>query len=122
MCARHEVAIPPDGSAASQGGAREDGREHAPTRSDGLSSDEAVEWAQHCECEGSRRAVMTLKRYMPTGVRFFAHWYEPVGVSRADWHLREDSATVVLKEWELIPQYLQAQAITEICRTRGTFD
>ena len=70
----------------------------------------------------SRRALMTLKHYMPSGIRYFAHCYEPTGVSRGDWYLRDDSVKVVLKEWEVIPQYLQAGAITEIFDVRGAFE
>lgn len=70
----------------------------------------------------SRRAIMTLKRYMPTGIRYFSYCYEPVGISRADWYLGGDSAKAVLKEWTVIPQYLQAQAITDIYEVDGAFE
>ena len=70
----------------------------------------------------SRRAIMTLKRYMPPGIRYFSYCYEPAGISRAGWYLNDDSANAVLKEWAAIPQYLEAQGITEIREVQGAFE
>ncbi len=62
----------------------------------------------------SRRATMTLKRHMPSGIRYHIRSYTPEGVSPKDWYLHEASRKRVLKEWERIPYYLQLGHIAEI--------
>lgn len=63
----------------------------------------------------SRRALMTLKRQMPPGVRLYAQTYECGGISRENWYLdpRKPGANV-LKEWERIPQFLERGHLEEI--------
>jgi uncharacterized SAM-binding protein YcdF (DUF218 family) len=70
----------------------------------------------------SRRALMTLKRYMPEGVQYFTKCYEPDGISRVDWFLNDESATVVLKEWQVIPKYLSEGGIKEVHQKNGSFE
>ncbi len=63
----------------------------------------------HC-----RRAMMTLKRHLPAGVRYYAVSYEPAGVSRSDWWRSETGIQSVLKEMDRIPRYLASGDIAEI--------
>jgi len=59
-----------------------------------------------CKWYHCRRAVMTLKRHMPAGVRYSTVTYEPDGVPRVGWHLDPEARRRVLKEWDSIPRYL----------------
>jgi uncharacterized SAM-binding protein YcdF (DUF218 family) len=70
-----------------------------------------------CKWMHSRRALMTLKRHFPRGIRYYAHTYEPNGITRENWHMnpRAESANV-LDDWERIAAYLQLQQIEEIVR------
>jgi len=70
-----------------------------------------------CKWMHSRRAVMTLKRQLPGGVRYYAHTYAPENVTRENWYLnaRVDGANV-LKNWEAIPRYLEWGHLAEIRR------
>jgi len=70
----------------------------------------------HC-----RRAIMTLKRYFPQGIRYFTKSYEPSGVTRSDWYLSEEATNRVLKEWQCIPEYLKQGHIAEIRREGEAF-
>jgi uncharacterized SAM-binding protein YcdF (DUF218 family) len=70
----------------------------------------------HC-----RRGVMTLKRHMPDGIRYYTATYEPAGVRRAGWHLDPEARRRVLKEWYSIPFYLARGDITEVCRQGDAF-
>jgi len=63
----------------------------------------------HC-----RRAVMTLKKNWPAGIRYYTHSYEPHGVPALDWHLHQFLTERVLKELDKIPDYLEAGHIAEI--------
>lgn len=70
-----------------------------------------------CKWMHSRRALMTLKRHFPTGIRYYAYTYEPEGITHENWHLDPSNETAnVLKNWERIPQYLEWGHITEILR------
>jgi uncharacterized SAM-binding protein YcdF (DUF218 family) len=68
-----------------------------------------------CKWMHSRRALMTLKRHFPRGVHYYAHTYEPRGITRENWHQnpRAESANV-LKQWEGIPKYLEWGHIEDI--------
>jgi len=68
----------------------------------------------------SRRAVMTLKRFL-AGVRFFTLSYEPTSVPRSGWWLTEEGCKPVLKEWRVIPQYLKQGGIAEIQQQGGAY-
>jgi uncharacterized SAM-binding protein YcdF (DUF218 family) len=70
----------------------------------------------------SRRAVMTLKKHMPRGIRYYVHTFEPNGVTRDNWHLnpRAESANV-LKNWERIPQYLEWGHLEEVIRDGDSY-
>lgn len=70
----------------------------------------------HC-----RRAIMTLKRHLPPGIRYFTRSYEPSDVTRQDWYLQAEAARRVLKEWQCIPAYLQQGHLAEIHREGGAF-
>jgi uncharacterized SAM-binding protein YcdF (DUF218 family) len=70
----------------------------------------------HC-----RRAIMTLKRHLPKGIRYFAKTYEPRGIPRLGWHLREEAARRVLKEWRCIPEYLRRGDIADVRYLDGAF-
>ena len=67
-----------------------------------------TEW-YHC-----RRAMMTLKRHLPVGIRYYAATYEPRGVGRADWWRSDEAARRVLKAWVRTPRYLATEDIEEI--------
>ena len=69
----------------------------------------------------ARRALMTLKRYFPSGVRYFTRCYEPEGITRSQWYLDDESTAPVLKEREAIPRYLEWGDIAEVTRERGAF-
>ncbi len=70
----------------------------------------------HC-----RRAMMTLKRHLPHGIRYFTKSYEPGDTTQLDWYLSEESAKRVLKEWHCIPMYLKQGHIAEIRKEGGAF-
>ena len=70
----------------------------------------------HC-----RRGVMTLKRHMPGGVRYYTATYEPDGVPRTGWHLDPAARRRVLKEWHGIPRYLARGDIAEVRRQGDAF-
>jgi uncharacterized SAM-binding protein YcdF (DUF218 family) len=70
-----------------------------------------------CKWMHSRRALMTLKRQLPHGIRYFAHTYDPNGITRKNWPLDPGSESAnVLKNWERIPQYLEWGHLEEITR------
>jgi uncharacterized SAM-binding protein YcdF (DUF218 family) len=70
----------------------------------------------------SRRVLMTLKRHLPQLVRYYAHTYEPEGITRENWYQnpRAESANV-LKNWENIPQYLEWEHIEEVTRDEDSY-
>jgi uncharacterized SAM-binding protein YcdF (DUF218 family) len=70
----------------------------------------------HC-----RRAVMTLKRDLPQGIRYYAETYEPEGIARVNWHLHPEGTRRVLKEWESIRRYLAQGDIAQVCRDKDAF-
>lgn len=70
----------------------------------------------HC-----RRAVMTLRRHLPSGIRYHTTTYEPEGFARRDWHLDAAVARRVLKETSSIPRYLELGHIAEIRRDGDAF-
>jgi vancomycin permeability regulator SanA len=70
-----------------------------------------------CKWMHSRRALMTLKRNFPPGIRYYAVTYEPEGITRQNWHSDPSKETGnVLKNWECIPDYLHRGHIAEIVR------
>jgi len=69
----------------------------------------------------ARRAVMTLKRHFPLGVRYFAVTYEPSFAQRDNWWLSEPGVRRVLKEWQSIPKYLAQGHIAEIYKDGGGY-
>ena len=70
----------------------------------------------HC-----RRAMMTLRRYLPAGIRYYAQPCVPEGVPREGWHLRDDSRRAVLKEWQAIPYLLRLSEIAQIREEHGAY-
>ena len=69
----------------------------------------------------SRRALMTLKRHFPPGIRYFIKTYEPGGFERANWPQKAQVARRVLKEWRAIPRYLAQGHIAEISCQDGFY-
>ncbi|MEP7287820.1 MAG: YdcF family protein [Chloroflexota bacterium] len=75
-----------------------------------------------CKWMHSRRALMTLKRHFPPGIRFYACTYEPEGVTRENWFLESSNEiSNVLKNWERIPQYIGWGHIQEIVRDGDSY-
>ncbi len=70
----------------------------------------------HC-----RRAIMTLKRHLPLGVRYYTKTYEPPGMPREAWHLNDAARQMVLGNWQRIPEYLQRGHLAEIHRDGDAF-
>lgn len=70
----------------------------------------------------SRRAVMTLKRHLGQGKRFYVDSYEPDQSRRADWYLRESSARPIIKEWQSISGYLRRGWISEVNQVDGHYE
>jgi DUF218 domain len=62
----------------------------------------------------ARRAMMTLKRHLPHGIRYFPISYEPAGSSRSDWQATEEGRQHVLGNWHAIPTYLAQGHLAEI--------
>jgi len=75
-----------------------------------------------CKWAHSRRALMTLKRQLAHGVRYYAHTYAPENITRENWPLnsRADGANV-LKNWDNIPRYLEAGHLEEIIRDGDSY-
>ncbi|MDF1515403.1 MAG: YdcF family protein [Anaerolineae bacterium] len=70
----------------------------------------------HC-----RRATMTLKRHLPTSIRYYAATYEPQGINRSSWWQSKVGCQPVLKEIHRIPTYLTAGDIEEIQDRNGFY-
>jgi hypothetical protein len=70
----------------------------------------------HC-----RRAMMTLKRHLPSGVRYFAASCELEGIRRSNWWQSEEGKRRVLKELDRIPKYLAVGDIEEVQVNNGAF-
>jgi len=69
----------------------------------------------------SRRAVMTLKRFLPPGIRYFTVTYELPNIRRDNWWLNDIGRHYVLKEWNCIPRYLQQGDLALIQQENGAF-
>jgi uncharacterized SAM-binding protein YcdF (DUF218 family) len=69
----------------------------------------------------SRRALMTLKRHFPPGIRYAIITYEPEGFERAIWQCTAQVVGRVLKEWHAIPRYLAQDHIAEISWQNGFY-
>ena len=68
-----------------------------------------------------RRAMMTMKRHYPDGIRYYALTYRPPGINPGDWPQHEASRQRVLKEWDSIPRYLAMGDIAEIQLAGGAY-
>jgi uncharacterized SAM-binding protein YcdF (DUF218 family) len=64
----------------------------------------------------SRRAVMTLRRHLPPGVRYSVFGYDPGRATRPGWARTADGRWFVLDEWRTVQSYLRAGAIVEVRR------
>ena len=62
----------------------------------------------------SRRAVMTLKRHLLPGVRYYPVTYEPEGIGRHNWFREETHRINVLRNWECLPGYLARGHLADI--------
>ena len=69
----------------------------------------------------SRRAMMTLRRYLPAGVRYFATTYEVDGITRSDWWLTEEGRRRITKEQQLIAQDLARGYLAQVREDDGLF-
>jgi uncharacterized SAM-binding protein YcdF (DUF218 family) len=69
----------------------------------------------------SRRAVMTLKRFLPPNIRYFTVTYELHNIRRDNWWLNDVGRHYVLKEWNCIPRYLQKGDLYLIQPENGAF-
>lgn len=72
----------------------------------------------HC-----RRGMMTLKRYLPAGIRYYAASFEPavipatnepVPIRRDSWWQHEASRQLIVDEYQKIARYLRQGTLTEI--------
>ena len=69
----------------------------------------------------SRRAVMTLKRHMPAGVRYYPVTYEPPGLERGRWRHDDDARATLLGNWGAISRYLARGHLSEIAADGDAF-
>lgn len=70
----------------------------------------------HC-----RRGIMTLKRYMPEGIHYFATTYEVDDGTRSGWWLTEEGYQRTMKEQRLISEGLARGEIAEVRADDGAF-
>ena len=64
----------------------------------------------------SRRAVMTLRRHLPAGVRYSVFGYDPGRATRPGWARTADGRRIVLDEWRTLTTYRRAGLIHDIRR------
>jgi len=69
-----------------------------------------------CKWMHSRRALMTLKRHLPSGIRYYAATYEPDACPRQEWWTTQASRDYVYGNWDAIPRYLARGHLAEISR------
>ncbi len=69
----------------------------------------------------SRRAVMTLKRNLPPGIRYYTATYQLHNISRSNWWKNDIGLHYVMKEWNSIPVYLKQDNIAEIFKENGAY-
>jgi hypothetical protein len=70
----------------------------------------------HC-----RRAMMTLKRHLPAGTRYFSLSYEQGGATRSGWWTNQDGYTRVMGNWNSIQEYLKRDHLAEIQEKDGAY-
>lgn len=70
----------------------------------------------HC-----RRAMMTLRRHFPPGIRYFAASCELEEIRGSNWWQTREGERRVLKELDRIPKYLSVGDIEEIRSENGAF-
>src|SRR4028118_1267442 len=70
----------------------------------------------HC-----RRAMMTLKRHLPAGTRYFSLSYEQGGATRSGWWTNEEGYTRVMGNWNSIQDYLTRDHLSEIQEENGSY-
>ncbi len=64
----------------------------------------------------SRRAVMTLRRHLPAGVRYSVMGYDPGRATRPGWVRTADGRRIVLGEWRTVQAYRRADLILDVRR------
>ena len=69
----------------------------------------------------SRRALMTLKRFLPPGYSFYVSSYESSEIRRDNWWQTPIGRRCVLHEWRSIPLYRQQGNLAEIVLQDGTW-
>ncbi|MBN1966562.1 MAG: YdcF family protein [Anaerolineae bacterium] len=70
----------------------------------------------HC-----RRAIMTLKRHFPPGIRYYTCTYHPDGITPHNWFTSDERAAPVLRNWQSIPRYLACGHLAEIAYVDGAY-
>lgn len=69
----------------------------------------------------SRRAVMTLKRFLPQGISYFTSTYQLRFIRRNDWWQNETGRRYVMKEWYNIPLYLKKGHLSDVQQKNGAY-
>ena len=69
----------------------------------------------------ARRALMTLKRFLPPGLRFYTARYEHQEIRRDNWWQTPIGKKCVLHEWRSIPIYLEQGNLAEITFQDGAW-
>jgi microcompartment protein CcmK/EutM len=64
----------------------------------------------------TRRAVMTLRRHLPAGVRYSVFGYDPGHGTRPGWSRSAEGRRIVLGEWRKIGAYRREGLIADIRR------
>lgn len=70
----------------------------------------------------SRRALMTLKKHLPDGIRYYCKTYHPKGITPDNWHVNDvPQVASIGKNIKDIPFYLEKGDIAEIQREGDYF-
>lgn len=70
----------------------------------------------HC-----RRAMMTLKRHLPLGTRYYTLAYEQKGITRSGWWQHQEGYSRVIHNWQAIQDYLKRDHIAEVQWENGAY-
>jgi uncharacterized SAM-binding protein YcdF (DUF218 family) len=83
---------------------------------DGIGSIMVLTKWHHC-----RRAMMTLKRHLPAGTRYYSLSYEQGGATRSGWWNNEEGYTRVMGNWNSIQEYLGRDHLAQIWKENGAY-
>jgi uncharacterized SAM-binding protein YcdF (DUF218 family) len=70
----------------------------------------------HC-----RRAMMTLKRHLPAGTRYYSLTYEQGAATRSSWWTNDEGCRLVMGNVTRIQEYLERDHIAEITWDNGAY-